>query len=450
MRRFIKNKLDEMVMTLSEAQEQIIGLLKAKEQKSLSVLLQQSQECAISMGNMIEETEGEGAPSVKKLEEYCEALFQASLCTSGEKKDIQKIRKQLRQTLISVENSIKNDIHVTTETVFLPYKAAMWDSLESVWQDLREQEDDTSYVIPIPYYEKNPDGTFGKEHYEKDLYPEDVPVTDYHGYDFEKRHPDRIYIHNPYDNSNFVTSVHPFFYSKNLKKFTDELIYIPYFVLGEVDPENEESLEKLEHLIAMPGVVNADRVIVESEQMKKAYVNVMTKLAGKNTRDYWMEKISGEGSPKYDRVLKTMDEEQDIPDSWKEKIDNKNGTKKKVILYNTGIQALLDSDMKMVEKIKEVLEIFRDNKDKVALLWRPHPLLGSTIRSIRPELWQEYGNIVRTYREEDWGIYDDSPDMNRAIAVSDAYYGDQSSLVALYRKTGKPIMIQNADVREKN
>ena len=40
--------------------------------------------------------------------------------------------------------------------------------------------------------------------------------------------------------------------------------------------------------------------------------------------------------------------------------------------------------------------------------------------------------------------------MNRAIAVSDAYYGDQSSLVALYRKTGKPIMIQNADVREKN
>ena len=142
MRRFIKNKLDEMVMTLSEAQEQIIGLLKAKEQKSLSVLLQQSQECAISMGNMIEETEGKGAASVKKLEEYCEALFQASLCTSGEKKDIQKIRKQLRQTLISVENSIKNDIHVTTETVFLPYKAAMWDSLESVWQDLREQEDD--------------------------------------------------------------------------------------------------------------------------------------------------------------------------------------------------------------------------------------------------------------------------------------------------------------------
>ena len=177
----------------------------------------------------------------------------------------------------------------------------------------------------------------------------------------------------------------------------------------------------------MPGVINADRVIVESERMKKAYVNVMTKLAGKNTRDYWMEKISGEGSPKYDRVLKTMDEEQDIPDSWKEKIDNKNGTKKKVILYNTGIQALLDSDMKMVEKIKEVLEIFRDNKDKVALLWRPHPLLGSTIRSIRPELWQEYGNIVRTYREEDWGIYDDSPDMNRAIAVSDASYREKGS-----------------------
>ena len=34
----------------------------------------------------------------------------------------------------------------------------------------------------------------------------------------------------------------------------------------------------------------------------------------------------------------------------------------------------------------------------------------------------------------------------RAIAFSDAYYGDQSSVVELYKKTGKPIMIQNVDI----
>ena len=37
-------------------------------------------------------------------------------------------------------------------------------------------------------------------------------------------------------------------------------------------------------------------------------------------------------------------------------------------------------------------------------------------------------------------------DMNRAIVLSDAYYGDGSSIVYLYRKTGKRIMIQNQEV----
>lgn len=47
------------------------------------------------------------------------------------------------------------------------------------------------------------------------------PVMWYGNYDFEKRRPDMIYIHNPYDKYNYVTSVHPDFYSENLKRYTD-------------------------------------------------------------------------------------------------------------------------------------------------------------------------------------------------------------------------------------
>ena len=49
------------------------------------------------------------------------------------------------------------------------------------------------------------------------------------------------------------------------------------------------------------------------------------------------------------------------------------------------------------------------------------------------------------YKAAEWGIYDDSVDMDRAVALSDAYYGDMSSIVWLYQKTGKPNMIQNTD-----
>lgn len=110
----------------------------------------------------------------------------------------------------------------------------MWDSLESVWKEADADPDCDAYVIPIPYFDKNQDGSFCEEHYEGDQYPKDVPIIHYNEYDLEMRHPDVIYIHNPYDEYNNATSVHPHFYSKNLRNFTDKLIYIPYFILGRL------------------------------------------------------------------------------------------------------------------------------------------------------------------------------------------------------------------------
>ena len=82
----------------------------------------------------------------------------------------------------------------------------------------------------------------------------------------------------------------------------------------------------------------------------------------------------------------------------------------------------------------------------MALLWRPHPLIEATIKSVRPRLGEEYKEIVDGYRSEGWGIYDDSPDLDRAVALCDAYYGDPSSVVQLCQKAGVPVMIQNVDI----
>ena len=69
--------------------------------------------------------------------------------------------------------------------------------------------------------------------------------------------------------------------------------------------------------------------------------------------------------------------------------------------------------------------------------------MGATIETMRQELRKNYQEIVGKYIEEGWGIYDDSSNMNRAICLSDAYYGDWSSLLHLYKKIGKYIMIQS-------
>ena len=127
-------------------------------------------------------------------------------------------------------------------------------------------------------------------------------------------------------------------------------------------------------------------------------------------------------------------------------IKKPDGSWKKVVLYNTGVSTLLEYDKKALHKIESVFRNFEKKQDKIALLWRPHPLMKATIQSMRPQLLAQYDRLLREYQEAGWGIYDDTADMDRAIAISDAYYGDASSVLQLYRKTGKPIMTQNVDV----
>lgn len=448
MRKYVKKELSDIIKQLNTVNDIIQKKLEMMDAAELVQLLTQCQESAITVGNRIDQDAGENTETVKLLEEYCEEIYQLST-VSEDVREAKKHLKRITDCLNKIIHSIKYDLPDSKkEVVFLPYKASMWDSLESVWMAARDDESCNAYVIPIPYYDKNPDGTFKEVHYEGDLYPDYVPITRYDDYDFEKRHPDVIYIHNPYDEWNHVTSVHPFFYSKNLKNFTDELVYIPYFVLAEVDPDNEEEVKSIEHFCTVPGVLHADKVIVQSENMRKAYIKNLKKwLNREQMQEFHIEeKILGLGSPKMDKVINTTRESVQIPEEWQKLICKTDGSRKKIIFYNTSVNALLQYSEQMLLKIKDVLRIFKENQDKVTLLWRPHPLIKATLESMRPELINEYEEIVREYREEGWGIYDDTPDLDRAIAISDGYYGDGSSVVQLCQKVGMPVMIQNVKI----
>lgn len=77
-------------------------------------------------------------------------------------------------------------------------------------------------------------------------------------------------------------------------------------MLGEIDPKNKAAVEGMVYFVTVPGVINADRVIVQSEAMRQAYINVMTRFAGKHTRKIWEDKILGLGSPKFDKAANTQ------------------------------------------------------------------------------------------------------------------------------------------------
>lgn len=452
MERYRKKDMLQTVDTLLRAND-AVSKTAASNPQGASEALMQCQESAIMLGNAIETYGEKYTPLVQILEDYCENLYQMNESLLEENLR-RKMAKKIQKQLTTLQNGIKYELpEDKKEVVFLPYKASMWDSLESVWKAADKDPECDAYVIPIPYFDKNPDGSFKEEHYEGDQYPQNVPITRYDEYDLEERHPDVIYIHNPYDECNHVTSVHPYFYSKNLKNFTDRLVYIPYFILGEIAPDDQRAVDGMKHFCFVPGTIYADRVIVQSENMRQIYMNEYIKaakemgLSGEHVdRRFLEKKFLGTGSPKIDKVLNTREEDLEIPAEWLKVIEKPDGSRKKIVFYNTSVSALLQHSEKMLRKMESVFEIFKANQEEVALLWRPHPLIRATVESMRPQLWLEYDKLVKKYRSEEWGIYDDSADLDRAVVLSDAYYGDQSSVAQLCRKAQVPVMIQDIEV----
>lgn len=450
MRKFQQRQILDIIASMHAIHEEIRQRISKREYPVVLTMFSDCQETAIQVGEAIEQIEGDGTEAVAYLEQYCERLYQVS--QQLEDISAQKIYKRLEEILIKAENAIKN-IQVRIEVVFMPYKASMWDSLESVYLAAKEDEQCDAYVVPIPYYDKNPDDSLGEMHYEGDAYPEDIEITHYDDYSFEERRPDVIYIHNPYDACNVLTCVDERFFCKNLKKYTELLVYIPYFILEEIEPDDQEAIDKMKHFIFLPGIICADKVIVQSEKMRQIYINEFIKeaesfgLTGKYIDRKELEgKILGLGSPKLDKVRNTCREDLRIPEEWLEIIKKPDGAWKKIILYNVSVSLILNYGEIVIEKMKDVFRIFEEQQDEIVLLWRPHPLFRATIKKKWPQLVKEYDELLECYRNEGWGIYDDSSDVDRAIVLSDAYYGDWSSLVQMYQETGKPIMIQNIEV----
>ncbi len=135
-----------------------------------------------------------------------------------------------------------------------------------------------------------------------------------------------------------------------------------------------------------------------------------------------------------------METDNIFPNNWKEIV-----REKKVIFYNTSVGSMLSGREKHIEKMKWVFEVFQKHPE-VVLWWRPHPLELGTIQSMIPHLEEQYNELRRWYKEACIGILDESTDLHRAIAISDAYYGDWSSVPHLYKAVKKPVFYESDSI----
>ena len=422
MRKAQKKQAENFLKLLGQAHDEIKKFIEHKEFSAAMELLGQCQEGAAGLGSLIEKTEGEGFITISFLEDYCEQVYQLYEGLANEREiHVGKCHKQLRKALIRIENSVRNDIRVRLEIAFLPYKASMWDSMESVWQAADADPDCDACVVPIPYYDRAQNGMLETYHYEGDELPPYVPVIHYGAYRLVERRPDVIYIHNPYDYSNYVTSVSPEFYSAELKKYTECLVYIPYYSTAGGMSEGQMSC---------PAYYNADYIMIQAEKYRKFFDPSLPK-----------EKLVPLGSPKFDKVLRLCANPPEPLEEWREKL-----TGKKVCFYNTSIGGMLGNTEKFLKKMRYVFQCFEGRED-VCLIWRPHPLLESTFESMRKEWKPQYDALKGEFLQKNIGIYDDTPDITTTIALCDAYIGDSgTSVTSLFGMAGKPQFILNNNI----
>ena len=434
----LKDKISAILPLFKEAHEEVEEHIKNQEYDFVLQIFADCQDAAIQIGTMIEQEKGEEHPTVKLLEQYCETIFHLHTAMSQGKLPEMKALSDFDKELAV---SIQQDFREKKVVVFIPYKVSLWGAMESMWQAAMEDENTEVYVIPVPYYYKDAYGKAKTEepHYETEGYPENVVLTGYEEFDFSTIHPDMVVIQCPYDEYNYGMTVHPFFFAKNLKKYTDKLVYIPAFSMDEIGPGDDRARETLKSYCNMPGVVYADTVIVQSEQMKEVYVELLTEFAGEDTKSIWEDKIYGLGSPVYDQKPLAK-EELEVPEEWVPVLQKPDGTWKRVILYSTSVSTLIRYGQKMIDKMRDVLRIFREHQDEIALLWRPDCYVQDVGESVNPTLLQWHNELVLKYCKEGWGIYDDSPDAERAVQLCDAVYGDGGAILNMCRAQRKVVM----------
>lgn len=416
---FEKKNILKVLDTILEFVEKIEKTTEEIDKDEAFALI---QEGVIAVGEKIESLIGEGHKSVSILEELCEEIYQGNVF-------------RFRSLIIKAQDEI-NVIGKKLDVLYLPYKFSMWDSLESIWEASRDDDQSVSTIVPIPYVDRNSKGEADTILYEIEDFKAVVPVLDRMEIDIKERCPDIIFIHNPYDGMNFVTSVFPEYYSENIKDYTKTLVYIPYNVF-----EREIVSDRYAYT---PGVFYSDYVILQSENVKEKIRDSFVKYLKDNKLSSMLEgakdKFHGIGSPKTDRLFRELNTQRKIPKAWEEKI-LVDGKRKKIIFMNTHLNYLMEGRSTVfAQKMWSIIEEV-DKRNDVVFLWRPHPLSIHSIKAMNPGFMDEYLCILEAFQNTSWGILDSEDDAYVAMCISDAYYGALGSLGELYTYTKRPILM---------
>lgn len=429
-RNDLKNYLQQGMYELKTENERIIDDTVQNSSNEMLDILGECQNGAISLGDAIEQLSGEGTYTVQLLERYCEELYYLYNVVAEEAEfSLEQVYEKLKLTISEVESSLEEEILSKKEILLIPYKSSCWESLKPIWEAVISDESARAIVMPIPYYEKDALGNLRELREEFMQYPKEVETVDYRAYNMALRHPDVIVIQNPYDECNYVTSVPPEFYSSRLKKVTDQLIYLPYFTMDEVQQGEEKTLQSMEYFVTVPGLVYSDLVLVQSEQMKQAYISKLVEMAGEGTHDLWNRKL----------IVMEKKSLDDVSYSFKEQ-------GKKWLAYYMSVSLLHQYGEMAIEKCVSVLHEFAKHKNQLKILWFMDEAIECVLKVEESEVYHKFQMVTELFNQFELGEIVSYAENKENLLKCSGYYGDASVLAKECMRNKIPIMIESMEV----
>ena len=439
----------EMKEYLADSVEIIHEILLNKDSglsyEDIITYLSELQNNIVSFGTLTESIKGEDCNTVKLLEQYLEVIYKVakyvqkfdegiSYEASAESK-YAECDEEVKDTFASISDAIDSEIVNRRSVLFLPVKAKHFSSMRMAYEMETATPDTDVYVMPLPYYYKEYDGSFKDEMHidTEEFIKANIPVTDYSRFDLSLLCPEKIYINSAYDEYNMAVSVDTRFYARNVKKYTEKLIYIPYFKLMEFDRANYPCWYNMQYYCTVPGVVMADKVYVQSENTRKVYIDKLNEWVGdEKYTEIWEQKIDV-----YDESCEEHSEDE-LRDAGSEK----------TIVWFVSAGSLAEFGDKYIEKAYRNLDVFALSKDKLKVLLNSEPFLDEMIKNYSDELYKKWTGFIDEFNRSGIGevvsqVEEKSVDV---LLKATAYYGDPSYICKDFILMKKPVMLQNVEV----
>lgn len=332
------------------------------------------------------------------------------------------------------------------KVLFVVYKTEWWGCLDSLCRQECSNQNALVYVMSIPRYERELGTTqinYQKVHFTPELLEKELPsgasMADYRTFSLEQGF-ERIYIHNPYDNTCFVDSVEPKYYSWNLKPYARKLIYVPHLLYIGGIPEEYADSPVYEHVDAVYLADKKAKYSLDVQYDKKV------EIVPSGIPEYLARLEEGLKCEKQKERKQHFNPGGQAVHPGGRNAQIRNGEagsgvqgERKKLLCCLSYYNLYYGSEKLIQKLRDVFEYLKSRKD-ILLIFYPDEDIRMRFPWLDEPVRKKYAALVAYFQKNRIGIYHEGADLYRSAAEADGILSFGHPADYLFSVQGKYVL----------